>query len=98
MNLKEKLSYFWNVTLGEDYPQAEDIEKSNNPEFAELKESLNRIQAMENKYSKPSGSNKVGKGNSEKNKIVETVVVNPKAVTKAVEANKENTSKEIEER
>lgn len=102
MNLKEKLSYFWNVTLGEDYPETEDVEKSNNPEFAELKKSLNRIEEMENTYSKPASSSKGGKGNSGKTKIVETVAIDPKAVkamaNKAQEKQETVTEQSKEER
>ena len=90
MNLKEKLSYFWNVTLGEDYQETENIQESDNPEYAELKKSLNRVQEIEEKYSKSDLKNK--------NKVVETVVINPKAIKKAAEINKEKEDKEIEER
>lgn len=95
MNLKEKLSYFWNVTLGEDYPETENVEKSNNPEFAELKESLNRIEEMENTYSKPASSSKGGKGS-----IVQNVSVDEKAAAEVAEAKKGNNeqAKEIEEK
>ena len=95
MSLKEKLSYFWNVTLGEDYPEAEDIEKSNNPEFAELKESLNRVQDIENKFSNSTASKKPVKEN--KNKIVKTVVIDQKAAAKTAEAKKETKSVEEKE-
>ena len=37
MKLKERLSHFWNVTLGEDYPEMEDIEESNDPKYADRK-------------------------------------------------------------
>lgn len=98
MNLKEKLSYFWNVTLGEDYPKTEDVKKSKNPEFAELKKSLNRIEKMENtysKYSKPASSSKGGKGS-----IVQNVSVDEKAAAEVAEAKKGNKeqAKEIEEK
>lgn len=95
MNLKEKLSYFWNVTLGEDYPETEDVKKSNNPEFAELKKSLNRIEEMENTYSKPASSSKGGKGS-----IVQNVSVDEKAAAAVAEAKKGNKeqAKEIEEK
>ena len=95
MSLKEKLSYFWNVTLGEDYPEAEDIEKSNNPEFAELKESLNRVQDIENKFSNSTVSKKPVKEN--KNKIVKTVVIDQKAAAKTAETKKETKSVEEKE-
>ena len=95
MNLKEKLSYFWNVTLGEDYPETKDVKKSNNPEFAELKKSLNRIEEMENTYSKPASSSKGGKGS-----IVQNVSVDEKAAAEVAEAKKGNKeqAKEIEEK
>lgn len=95
MNLKEKLSYFWNGTLGEDYPETEDVKKSKNPEFAELKKSLNRIEEMENTYSKPASSSKGGKGS-----IVQNVSVDEKAAAEVAEAKKGNKeqAKEIEEK
>ena len=99
MNLKKKLSYFWNVTLGEDYPETEDVKKSKNPEFAKLKKSLkkslNRIEEMENTYSKPASSSKGGKGS-----IVQNVSVDEKAAAEVAEAKKGNKeqAKEIEEK
>ena len=98
MKLKEKLSYFWNVTLGADYTEKENIEESENPEYAELKESLERVKTIEQNFNKSTSSNKGGKGNSGKNKIVETVVINPKVISKVAEAKKETVSKEAEER
>ena len=95
MKLKERLSHFWNVTLGEDYPEMEDIEESNDPKYAELKESLERVNKMENSFNKPSTGKKGGKGS-----IVENVSVDEKAAAKVAEAKKGNKeqAKEIEEK
>ena len=95
MNLKERLSHFWNETLGEDYPETENIEESDSPEYAELKASLSRVQAIEEKFSKPSTGKKGGKGS-----IVENVSVDEKAAAKVAEAKKGNKeqAKEIEEK
>ncbi|MCI9177567.1 MAG: hypothetical protein HFJ28_03110 [Clostridia bacterium] len=78
MKLKEKLSHFWNVTLGADYIEEIDIEKSTAPEMKELKESLNRIKFLEKRQEAVTSTLKGGKGNSEK--VVETVVIDPRAV------------------
>ena len=95
MKLKERLSHFWNVTLGEDYPEMEDIEESNDPKYAELKESLERVNAMERKFNKPSTGKKGGKGS-----IVENITVDEKNAAKVAEAKRESKeqSKEIEEK
>lgn len=77
MKLKERLSHFWNVTLGEDYPEMEDIEESNDPKYAELKESLERVNAMESNFNKPSTGKKGGKGS-----IVENITVDEKMLLK----------------
>ena len=78
MKLKEKLSHFWNVTLGADYIEEIDIEKSTAPEMKELKESLNRIKILENRQELATSTPKGGKGNS--GKVVETVAIDPRAV------------------
>ena len=95
MNLKEKISYFWNVTLGVDIPEQENIETSNNPELAELKKSLERIKTLEEK-AKSKNSNSGKKGGKGNTKIVETVVVDPRAISKASEMKKESIDKDIE--
>lgn len=95
MKLKERLSHFWTVTLGEDYPEMEDIEESNDPKYAELKESLERVNAMESNFNKPSTGKKGGKGS-----IVENITVDEKNAAKVAEAKRESKeqSKEIEEK
>ena len=95
MKLKERLSHFWNVTLGEDYPEMEDIEESNDPKYAELKEYLERVNAMESNFNKPSTGKKGGKGS-----IVENITVDEKNAAKVAEAKRESKeqSKEIEEK
>ena len=94
MSLKERISYFWNVTLGVDIQEPqEDIETSTNPELAELKKSLERVKSLEEKSSNSSNNNKGGK---RKSKVVETVVIDPKVVSKVAEKKKESTSKDIE--
>lgn len=99
MNLKEKLSYFWNVTLGEDYPEEVNIEGSNLPEYAELKASLSRVQAIEKNFSKPSTGPSTGKKGG-KGSIVQNVSVDEKAAAEVAEAKKGNKekAKEIEEK
>ena len=82
MKLRERFSHFWNETLGVDYPQTENIEESNLPEYDELKDSLSRVQAIEKKYKKQS----TGKN------IVKKVSVNEKNAAKVAEA--KNGSKE----
>ncbi len=80
MNLKERLSHFWNDTLGVDCPEQENIEESKSPEHEELIASLARVNALAEKY-RVSSSPKGGKGNS--GKIVKTVVVDPRIAAKA---------------
>lgn len=103
MNLRERLSHFWNVTLGEDYPEMENIEESNDSKYAELKESLERVNAMASNFNKPSTGKKGGKGGKGgKGSIVENVSVDEKAAAKVAakvaEAKKGNKgkAKEIE--
>ena len=95
MSLKERISHFWNVTLGVDIPEQEDIETSSNPELAELKESLERVKALEEKATSKhnNGGKKGGKG---KSKVVETVTIDPREVLKVSEMKKENASKDME--
>lgn len=92
MNLRERLSHFWNETLGVDCPETENIEQSNSPEYDELKASLSRVQAIEENFSKPS----TGK----KGSIVQNVSVDEKAAAEVAEAKKGNKeqAKEIEEK
>ncbi|MBR1802369.1 MAG: hypothetical protein IJ777_00080 [Clostridia bacterium] len=77
MSLKEKLKYFWNVTLGEDYPTEKTLEQAiaTDSSLKELAESQARLDKMEANYG--NSGKKGGKGNS---KIVETVVISPEAV------------------
>ena len=96
MSLKEKLIHFWNVTLGEDIQEQEDIETSNNPEYAELKKSLERVKVLEEKVTTSNNGKKGGKGNSGKSKVVETVEIDTSAVAKQEKAQKESTKNDIE--
>lgn len=73
MSILERLSYFWNETLGVDCPDEIDIKTSTDPNYQELKESLQRVDEMESALYTTSG-NKGGKGNS--NPVVEKVVIN----------------------
>lgn len=99
MNLRKRLSHFWNETLGVDYPEKVNIEKSNLPEYAELKASLSRVQAIEKKFSKPSTGPSTGKKGG-KGSIVQNVSVDEKAAAEVAEAKKGNKeqAKEIEEK
>ena len=94
MNLRERLSHFWNETLGVDCPE---IEQSNSPEYDELKASLSRVQAIEEKFSKPSTGPSTGKKGG-KGSIVQNVSVDEKAAAEVAEAKKGNKeqAKEIE--
>ena len=96
MNLRERLSHFWNETLGVDCPE---IEQSNSPEYDELKDSLSRVQAIEEKFSKPSTGPSTGKKGG-KGSIVQNVSVDEKAAAEVAEAKKGNKeqAKEIEEK
>lgn len=92
MNLRERLSHFWNETLGVDCPETENIEQSNSPEYDELKASLSRVQAIEEKFSKPSTGPSTGKKGG-KGSIVQNVSVDEKAAAEVAEAKKETKSK-----
>lgn len=89
MNLRERLSHFWNETLGVDCPKTENIEQSNSPEYDELKASLSRVQAIEEKFSKPSTGPSTGKKGG-KGSIVQNVSVDEKAAAEVAEAKKGN--------
>ena len=99
MNLRERLSHFWNETLGVDCPETENIEQSNSPEYNKLKASLSRVQAIEKKFSKPSTGPSTGKKGG-KGSIVQNVSVDEKAAAEVAEAKKGNKeqAKEIEEK
>lgn len=99
MNLRERLSHFWNETLGVDYPEKVNIEKSNLPEYAELKASLSRVRAIEKNFSKPSTGPSTGKKGG-KGSIVQNVSVDEKAAAEVAEAKKGNKeqAKKIEEK
>ena len=99
MNLRERLSHFWNETLGVDCTETENIEQSNSPEYDELKASLSRVQAIEEKFSKPSTGPSTGKKGG-KGSIVQNVSVDEKAAAEVAEAKKGNKeqAKEIEEK
>ena len=73
------LSFLKTIFIDVDYPDGEEIDigKSDNPKMKELKDSLNRVDALErNFYVSSNSTPKGGKGNS----IVETVAIDPKAV------------------
>ena len=89
MNLRERLSHFWNETLGVDCPETENIEQSNSPEYDKLKASLSRVQAIEEKFSKPSTGPSTGKKGG-KGSIVQNVSVDEKAAAEVAEAKKGN--------
>lgn len=79
------LSFLKTIFIDVDYPddEREDIEDSTNPKMAELKESLNRVDALERKFYVSTSSPKGGKGNSN---VVEKVNVdNNKAMRQANE-------------
>lgn len=97
MNLRERLSHFWNETLGVDCPETENIKQSNSPEYDELKASLSRVKAIEEKFSKPSTGPSTGKKGG-KGSIVQNVSVDEKAAAEVAEAKKGNKeqAKEIE--
>ncbi len=73
MSILEKLRYFWDETLGVDCPDEIDIETSADPNYQELKASLDRVDEMEKTLYNTS-NNKGGKGNT--NAVVEKVVIN----------------------
>ena len=102
MNLRKRLSHFWNETLGVDCPETncpetKNIEQSNSPEYDELKASSSRVQAIEEKFSKPSTGPSTGKKGG-KGSIVQNVSVDEKAAAEVAEAKKGNKeqAKEIE--
>lgn len=92
MNLRKRLSHFWNETLGVDCPETKNIEQSNSPEYDELKASLSGVQAIEEKFSKPSTGPSTGKKGG-KGSIVQNVSVDEKAAAEVAEAKKETKSK-----
>lgn len=95
MSLRERISHFWNDTLGVDCPEEIDISASNNPDDKELQESLSRVDEIEKKYKVAlATSNKGGKSNSGKN-IVEQVEVNSSKAIKQAEQ-KAVESKQVE--
>lgn len=99
MNLRKRLSHFWNETLGVDCPGTKNKKQSNSPEYDELKASLSRVQAIEEKFSKPSTGPSTGKKGG-KGSIVQNVSVDEKAAAEVAEAKKGNKeqAKEIEEK
>lgn len=99
MNLRKRLSHFWNETLGVDCPEKKNIEQSNSPEYDEIKASLSRVKAIEEKFSKPSTGPSTGKKGG-KGSIVQNVSVDEKAAAEVAEAKKGNKeqAKEIEEK
>lgn len=92
MNLRERLSHFWNETLGVDYPETENIEQSNSPEYDELKASLSRVQAIEEKFSKPSTGPSTGK-KAEKAVLYRMYLLMKKLLLKLLKQKKETKSK-----
>ena len=97
MKLKERLSHFWNDTLGVDYEEEIDIENSQRPEDKELKQALEKVSELEKKYRIPNSSN--GGKNAGK-KIVEKVDVDNTKATEEAEkkAEQQKTVDEREER
>ncbi len=95
MSLKEKLSHFWNETLGVDCPEEIDISDSQNPE---IKESLARVGNLEKKYQASSTSNKGGKGNSGKGIVKQVEVNSVKAMKQAKQKVAESKGKTGEEK
>lgn len=98
MRVKEKnnfLSFLKTIFIDVDYPEGEEmnIGKSEDPKMKELKESLNRVDALERKFYVSSNSApKGGKGNSN---VVEKVNVdNNKAMRQA----NENARTEMQEK
>ena len=82
MSIKEKLSYFWNVTLGVDTQDVIDIETSTDVKYKELKESLQRVNEMERKLD---ASNKTGKSGKSSKDVVQKVDIDYKTIKQAVE-------------
>ena len=83
MKIKEKIDYVWNVLLGPDYEGDTDIENSTDPDKQELRDSLTiRVKALENNLTTSSTSNKSGK-------VVETVVIDQKAMREIADKIKE---------
>lgn len=79
------LSFLKTIFIDVDYPddEREDLAESTDPKMAELKESLNRVDALERKFYVSTSSPKGGKGNSN---VVEKVNVdNNKAMRQANE-------------
>ncbi len=82
MKVKERISHFWNETLGIDCPEEINILDSQRPEDQDLKESLARVDDLEKKYKASStGSSKGGKGQV----IVEKIEVDSTKATKQAE-------------
>lgn len=92
MNLRERLSHFWNETLGVDCPETKNIEQSNSPEYDELKASLSRVQAIEVKFSKPSTGPSTGK-KAEKAVLYRMYLLMKKLLLKLLKQKKETKSK-----
>ena len=84
MSVREKISYIWNVILGEDYPDEVEIQSNGTIEMEELQESLRRVEEIEKKLNSTNGNAGKG-GKSSKSKVVETVTIDPKAVKKMAE-------------
>ena len=88
MKLKERLSHFWNDTLGVDCPDEINILDSGRPEDEELKKSLARVDELEKKFKvSSSSSSKAGKGLN-----IEVEADTSKAIEKA----KQKTAKQKE--
>ena len=91
MNLIEKLTYFWNVTLGIDCPDEVEIESDGSILAEEWEKSLERVGEMEKKFT--STSNKAGKGGKSNKLDVPTVTIDTKAVEKAQKSKAQKASK-----
>lgn len=100
MRVKEKnnfLSFLKTIFIDVDYPDGEemDIGKSEDPKMTELKDSLNRVNALERSfYVSSSSAPKGGKGNSN---IVDKVNVDSNKAIRRVDENERTEQKETSE-
>ncbi len=90
MRVKEKnnfLSFLKTIFIDVDYPEGEevDIGKSNDPKMKELRDSLNRVDALERNFYV--SSNSAPKGGKGSNKIVDKVNVDSNKAIRQVDEN-----------
>lgn len=91
------LSFLKTIFIDVDYPDGEEIDigKSDNPKMKELKDSLNRVDALERNFYIASSSNpKGGKGNSN---IVDKVNVDSNKAIRQVDENARTEQQETRE-